>query len=139
MANPKTELLRRVPLFGGLDRRGLEEIGRWAEEVELPAGTVLMREGQAGHEFFLIVDGRVRIERSGQLVGMAGPGDFLGEIALVDGGPRSATAIAESNVRALVLGQREFHSVLGRHPQIQLQVLKALAQRVRRAEPNVPH
>ncbi len=139
MADPKTDLLGRVPLFAGLDRRGLQEIGRLAEEVDLPAGTVLMREGQVGHEFFLIVDGNVRVERGGRLIHVSGPGDFLGEIALVDGGPRSATATAEGPVRALVLGQREFHSVLERHPQIQLQVLKALAKRVRRAEPDIPH
>jgi CRP/FNR family cyclic AMP-dependent transcriptional regulator len=139
MADPKTELLRRVPLFAGLDRRGLNEIGRLAEEVDLPAGAVLMREGQTGHEFFLIVDGRVRVERGGRVVNVAGPGDFLGEIALVDGGPRSATATAEERVRAIVLGQREFHSVLERHPQIRLQVLNALAKRVRQAEPDAAH
>jgi hypothetical protein len=91
----KLELLRRVPLFTGLGGRELEEVGRLADEVELPAGRVLTHEGRSADEFFVIVDGSVRIERGGVTVAQLGDGDFLGEIALIDGGPRTATATAE--------------------------------------------
>ncbi len=81
----KLELLRGVPLFTGLGRRELERLGELGDEVDLPAGRTFVREGDRGHEFFVILDGRVRIERGGQTLTTLGRGDFLGEIALVDG------------------------------------------------------
>jgi CRP-like cAMP-binding protein len=135
----KLELLRRVPLFADLSGRELEEIGRLADEVDLPAGRELTHEGQSGGEFFVIVDGTVRIERGGRHVSDLGPGDFLGEIALIDGGPRTATAITQGPARLLVLAHREFDSLLDRFPTIQATILKALAFRVRRLEPDAPH
>ena len=139
MADTKLDLLRRVPLFSGLDRSGLEQVAKLADEVEVAAGAVLTREGETGHEFFVVVDGRVRVEQGGQLVNTLGAGDFLGEISLVDGGPRSATATSEGGARLLVVGHREFHSLLAEFPKIQLQILQALAERVRRVERNPAH
>jgi len=131
----KLELLRQVPLFAGLGRRELGEVGRLADEVELPAGRVLTREGHSADEFFIIVHGAVRVERGGVTVNRLGDGDFLGEIALVDGGPRTATATIEEPGRFLVIGHREFHSLLDQFPTVQLAVLQALAQRVRSLDP----
>lgn len=132
----KLQLLRRVPLFAGLGNREIEEVGRLVDEVDLPEGRELTREGRTANEFFVILDGRIRIDRGGATLRTLDAGDFLGEIALVDGGPRTATATAETPVRALVIGHREFHSLLDRFPSIQGSVLKALAERVRRTEPD---
>jgi CRP-like cAMP-binding protein len=130
----KLELLAKVPLFAKLDHKSLEKVGRLADEIDLPAGKMLMHEGELPYEFFLIVDGQVRIERDGQQLNVLGAGDFLGEIALLDGGRRTATATTVTPVRLLVLGTREFHSLLAEHPDIRESVLAALAERVRKLE-----
>ena len=135
----KLELLKRVPLLSGLGKRDIEEVGRLADEVDLPAGHVLMREGATGNEFFVIIEGSVRIERGGATLASLGAGDFLGEIALVDDGPRTATATTESPARLLVVGHREFHSLMAQFPTIQTSVLQALAQRVRLLDPETAH
>ena len=88
----KLELLSKVPLLAGLDRHALEEVGRLADEVDLPAGRVAARQGTSGDEFFLILDGTVRIERDGQLLRDLGPGDYFGELALLGHTGRTATA-----------------------------------------------
>jgi CRP-like cAMP-binding protein len=131
----KLEMLRTVPLFAGLGARELEEVGRLTDEVDLPAGRELTHEGRSANEFFVIIDGSVRIDRGGETVRHLRDGDFLGEIALVDGGPRTATATTEGPGRYLVIGHREFHSLLERFPSMQTTVLKALAQRVRNLDP----
>jgi CRP/FNR family transcriptional regulator, cyclic AMP receptor protein len=132
----KLKLLKGVPLFSRLGGHALEEVGRLAEEIDLPAGRELMRQGSPGSEFFVIVTGTVRIDQDGSTIRTLGPGDFLGEIALIDGGPRTATATAESAVRVLVLGRREFNTLIADFPEIRLAVLEALAHRVRRHEPD---
>jgi CRP/FNR family transcriptional regulator, cyclic AMP receptor protein len=131
----KLELLKGVPLLAGLGRREIEEVGRLAEEVDVSAGHVLMRQGGSGSEFFVIVDGTVRIEQNGGTIATLGPGDFLGEIALVDDGPRTATATTESASKLLVVGHREFHSLMDQFPTIRTCVLQELAARVRRLDP----
>lgn len=135
----KLELLRGVPLFSRLAARDLEEIGRLADEVDVAAGRELMREGERGLEFYVIVDGSVRVERGGRLLRMLGSGDFLGEIALLDGGPRSATATTETASRLLVLGRQEFQTLIADVPGIRTAVLEALAERVRNLEPDASH
>ena len=131
----KLQLIARVPIFARLRGRDLERVGQLVEEIDVPAGKVLMRQGETGHEFFLIVDGRVRVERDGRVLKNRSAGEFVGEIALIDEGPRSATVTCETPCRLLVLGHREFHTLLGEHPDLQLLVLKTLAERVRHLEP----
>ena len=131
----KLKLIAGVPLFAHLRGRDLERVGQLAEEIEVPAGRVLIRQGTIGQEFFVIVEGRVKVERDGELLKVRGPGEFVGEIALIDEGPRSATVTSEIPCRLLVLAHREFHTLLSDHPDIQLLVLKALAERVRQLEP----
>ena len=127
----KARLIGRVPLFAGLDGTALGEVARLADEVDVDAGTVLTTQGRSGGEFFVIVSGRVSVERDGARVRDLGPGDFLGEIALVDGGPRTATTTATEPSRLLVLAHREFHSLLDGYPGVRMAVLEALASRVR--------
>ena len=135
----KLELLRRVPLFAGCGRRDVEEIGRLVEEVDVPAGTVLTREGATGGEFFVIVDGEVAIDREGRRIRTLGPGDFLGEIAMIDHGPRTASATTLGPARLLVLAPREFHSLLDSHAGIRTAVLQKLAERVRNLDQEAAH
>jgi CRP/FNR family transcriptional regulator, cyclic AMP receptor protein len=138
-ADRKLELLGRVPLFSSLRRRDLERVGQLADEIDVPAGKVLMRQGDAGQEFFIILDGTIRVERDGRTIASQGPGEFLGEIALVDEAPRSATVICETPCRLLVIGHREFHELLQEQRVIERAVLVALADRVRRLEPQQAH
>jgi CRP/FNR family cyclic AMP-dependent transcriptional regulator len=135
----KLELLRRVPLFAGCRGRSLELIGRLADEVDMKDGHYLTREGEFAQEFFVIVEGRVRIERDHQVINRLGPGDFLGEIALIDHGRRTATAITEGPSRLLVINGPGFHALLDDSPTVRLAVLKALAARVRHLEPDAPY
>ncbi len=130
----KTKMLSRVPLFAGLGERALEQVAGLADEVDVAAGTTLTHEGATGGEFFIIIDGGVEITRAGGVLNTLGPGDFLGEIALVDGGPRTATARTTSASRLLVLASREFHTLLADQPEVRLGVLQALAARVRRLD-----
>jgi len=132
--DPKLELLGRVPLFAGCTARDLEEIGKLADEVDVPAGHILMREGATAQEFFVLIEGSIRVDRGGTLISKLGSGAFVGEIGLVDGGPRSATVTAETPSRLFVIGHREFYSLLERHPRIQIEVLQALARRVRQLQ-----
>jgi CRP-like cAMP-binding protein len=137
--NTKLDMLRRVPLFTGCKTSALEQIGRLADEVDVADGYTLIREGTFGEQFFLILEGRVRIERGGQTVRTLGPGEFLGEIALIDKGRTTATATTEGPARLFVLGHREFNSLLDQSPAIRLEVMAALAARVRQLEPDAPH
>jgi CRP/FNR family transcriptional regulator, cyclic AMP receptor protein len=130
----KTDLLRHVPLFAACGGKQLDAIGQLADEIDVPAGTTLMKEGERGGEFFVIVDGTVRVEKGGTTLRTMHAGEFLGEIALVDGGPRTATAITETPSRLLVVAHREFHTLMQDHPAISMAVLEALAQRVRNVD-----
>ena len=105
----------------------------------MPAGQVLIREGAWAQEFFVVIEGALRIEQDGRHISTLGPGNFVGEIALIDGGPRTATVIADVPSRLLVLAHREFHTLLEQNPAIQLQVLQALARRVRTLAPEAAH
>jgi CRP-like cAMP-binding protein len=135
----KLELLKRTPLLAGLGRKDLEEVGRLADEVDLKADHVLMREGDVGREFFVIVEGQVRIEKGGRPIRTMGPGEFVGDIALVTERPRTATATTETPCRLLVLGHREFHQLMDQYPSIRLSVLESMAMRLRDLEPDVVH
>jgi CRP-like cAMP-binding protein len=99
-----------------------------------PAGAVLTRTGDPGNEFFLLVDGTARVEVSPEKQGRVGPGDFFGEMSLLDGEPRSATVVAETPIRVLVIERRHFTKLLSEIPQITHTLLATLTRRVRQAE-----
>ena len=127
----KLAVLAKVPLLSGLDQKQLTEVGQLCDEVDVPAGYVLMREDTPGSEFFVILDGSVEITAGGATLRTMGANEFLGEIALVDHGHRTATATAKTPTRLLVMGTREFKSLLSAHPEIQGEVMLALAKRIR--------
>jgi len=135
----KVELLSKVPLLAGLSRKDLEQVAQISDEVDLPAGRVLMKQGDYGSEFFVIIKGSVRVERDGQVLRELGSGDFLGELALLGDIARTATATCVTDGRLLVLGHREFHSLMDAYPDIQKIVLQTVAQRMARLEPDQPH
>ncbi|MEO6294831.1 MAG: cyclic nucleotide-binding domain-containing protein [Candidatus Limnocylindria bacterium] len=135
----KLELLHRIPLFSGLDKRQLLRLGQLTDEVDVADGRVLMREGQPGDELFIVIQGTLRVEREGQVVARRGPGEFVGEIALVDEGPRVATVVSDGPARLLVVGHRAFHTLMEEFPPIQLVVLRELARRVRHLDREEPH
>jgi CRP/FNR family transcriptional regulator, cyclic AMP receptor protein len=135
----KLELLRTVPLFSGLSIRELRRIGELVDEVDLPAGRVLMRQGEHGSEMLVVIDGSARIERDGAVIAERGAGEVLGEIALLDGGPRTATVTLTRDSRLLVLGRREFQAAMDELPDVRLRVLEAVAQRVRTLDSSKAH
>jgi CRP/FNR family transcriptional regulator, cyclic AMP receptor protein len=134
----KLELLERVPLFAGVAREGLEEIGRITEEIDVPEGRALTHEGRHEGYFFVIVSGTVRIERGGRTINTIGAGDFLGEIALLDDGPRTATATTESPCRLLSMTHQRFHGLLDTSPSVRTAILEAVGQRLRALDAETP-
>jgi CRP-like cAMP-binding protein len=128
--NAKLDLLRRVPLFAGCTKSQLAEIGLIADELDLPAGKALIREGERGREFFVIVDGSVAVTRKGRKVPIRGGAEFFGEMSLLSDAPTNATVTATSDVRALVITARSFKTLLAESPGIQMKILQSLAERV---------
>jgi len=130
----KADVLKKVPLFNGLTRHHLDLVAREADEVKADAGSVLTRQGGLGREFLLILDGGGRVEREGKLIARLGPGDFFGEMSLIDGMPRSATVIAESPTALLVIEARSFRKLLDAVPGLQRKLLITLCARLRAAD-----
>jgi CRP/FNR family cyclic AMP-dependent transcriptional regulator len=127
----KLEVLRSVPLFADLDERALQAVAVLAREQAHKAGEVLMLEGEPGEEFYVIVDGTIRIERGGRAIRSMTAGGFLGEIALFERRPRTATATAMSDVTVLVLHQHEFDRLLDTLPAVSRRVRAAMDRRER--------
>ena len=127
--------MRKVPLFRGMSTSALETVADRATETTFADGETVTREGEPGNTFYIVTDGRLHVSKEGTMVRDLGPGDFLGEIALIDHGRRTASATAETDCRLLVLGHREFHSLLDAQPDIRVHVLEALARRVRQLTP----
>jgi CRP/FNR family transcriptional regulator, cyclic AMP receptor protein len=128
--NTKIDLLKRVPLFADCSKRELQEISLVTDEVDLPAGFQLTKEGASGQEFVLIVEGAADVIRRGKKINTVAGGDFVGEIALVIDEPRTATVRTTEPTQALVLTRRDFRALMKRVPSIQLKVLDAVAARL---------
>jgi CRP/FNR family transcriptional regulator, cyclic AMP receptor protein len=126
----KVEALKRAPLFDGLSRKELVELARLTEDVEVPAGKVLCKEGETGREFFVIIDGTVEIEAKGKQLATLGAGDFLGEIALLEQTPRLATATAKTPLRFFVLTREAFRHLVDQNRSVERKVMRALALRL---------
>lgn len=131
----KVAALKRAPLFEGLSKQELTLLARACEDLDVAAGRVLCREGESGSEFFVIVEGQVKVEQGGKELTTLGPGDFFGEIALVENVKRTATVTATTPLRFFVLTRQAFWNLLDSSPRVQQKVLKALARRVLVADP----
>lgn len=128
-------MLARVPIFSGLSRRELEAIARQGKEVRRRAGAVLAQEGETGLGFFLILEGEARVTVRGRFRRTLGPGNFFGEISLLDGGPRTATVTAASPVRLLGITQWVFKRLIDQHPSMASKMLRVMASRLRASSP----
>jgi CRP/FNR family cyclic AMP-dependent transcriptional regulator len=136
----KTELLRGVPLFSACSKRELSRIASLTDEIEVPKGRVLTREGDRGSECFVVVDGRATVTLGDRArVARLGPGDCFGEMSLLDRQPRSATVEAQTDMLLLVLDSRSFSSLIDEVPSVARKVLVAMAGRLRSAEGELTH
>jgi CRP/FNR family transcriptional regulator, cyclic AMP receptor protein len=130
----KIERLKEVSLFEGCSQRQLRRVARIARVFDVAAGTLLTRAGEPGDEFFLIVDGTARAEVSAEKHVLLHPGEFFGEMSLLDGGPRSATVVADTPGRLLVISRGHFAVLLKDVPGLTETLLVTLSRRVRQAE-----
>jgi CRP/FNR family transcriptional regulator, cyclic AMP receptor protein len=126
----RTDVLKRVPLFGGLSKRVLGEVAKIADEIDLAEGKVLIREDEPGRQFFVLLDGEAEVRRKGRKVNTMKAGDFFGEISLVTERPTTATVTLTEPATALVISRPAFRRMLLSQPGVQIQVLEALAERV---------
>jgi CRP/FNR family cyclic AMP-dependent transcriptional regulator len=127
-------ILRGVPLFTGMTDRALEAIGDLVSERSFDTDEDLVRQGDPGDSFLILRDGSASVLVDDRPVHELGAGDFLGEISLIDGGPRTATVRANAPIHALVIGRDDFATLLERHPSVRLELLMALTARIRRSE-----
>lgn len=127
----QVEHLRRVPLFAGCSKRELSAIQRVGDEIKMADGTVVIDQGQFGHEAFVILEGSVIVKRNARKVATLGPGEVVGELALLDHGPRTATAICDGDCSLFVIEQRHFRGVIEHHPSVAMKLLTELAERIR--------
>jgi CRP/FNR family cyclic AMP-dependent transcriptional regulator len=128
--NAKVELIKKAPLFSECSRKDLNEIAGIADEIDLREGKELTKEGGPGREFFVLVEGTADVKKGNRRINKMGAGDFFGEISLITQRPRTATVTATSPVRALVITDRSFRSLLEHQPEIQGKVMSALAARL---------
>jgi CRP/FNR family cyclic AMP-dependent transcriptional regulator len=125
------EMLHAVPLLSACNKKELREVAKLGVPLPVADGAVLTEQGKPGREFFLVLDGKDRCEVDGSVVAEFGPGDFFGEMALLDHGPRHATVVADGPGEVLVLDGREFNTLLEASPTIARKLLTALAERER--------
>jgi CRP-like cAMP-binding protein len=122
--------LARVPLFSACSRDELRRLSRHTTDIPIAEGHVLVREGDRGLEFFVIVDGQAKITRRGRKVGELGPGDFFGELALLIDSQRNATITAITPMEAIVLSRREFEAALADAPRMTRKIMAGMAARL---------
>lgn len=125
------ETLAEIPLFSALSKRDLQRIARASDEITRDAGTLLVDQGDMGREAFVIIDGTATVKRNNRKVGTLGPGDAIGELSLLDHGPRTASVTADGPMTLLVLSAREFRGVIEEVPGLAHKLLGQLAARVR--------
>jgi len=126
----KVDALRQCPLFAELSRDELQELAKNTEDLEVDAGKVLCREGEPAQEFFVIIEGEAEATKDGEALRTMGPGDFFGEIGLIEDIPRTATVTAATSVRLFVLTGQSFRSVVEAQPEVENKVLRTLARRL---------
>ena len=135
----RAELLAGCPLFKGIDADGLAKLAALATSVDFPAGHVIARQGEIGTGFFVIVSGGVRVVRDGNVVARLGPGEFFGELSVLDRMPRNATVAADAPTSCLALASWDFENVLLAEPALTLAILRGVAMRLREVTESTRH
>jgi CRP/FNR family cyclic AMP-dependent transcriptional regulator len=130
----KLDLLAEIPMFSACTKKELRDIAGVSDRVSALEGEILSKEGQPGREFFVIAKGKAKVTINGEEVAVLGPGDFFGEMALLDQGPRSATVVATTPLTVYVIAAKEFGDLIDRVPFVARKILRGLSQRLRRAE-----
>jgi len=134
LATPHREaLIAACPLFRGLDAGGVAAVAQATVEVEFAADRTIARQGEIGTGLFIVADGVVRVVRDGEIIARLGPGEFFGELSVLDGGPRNASVIADGATTCLALATWDAERVLREQPGVALAVLRVLAARLREA------
>ena len=132
--------LADVPLFSALSRKDLQRIAKASDEVDVKAGRVLVDQGKTGHEFFLILDGSASVRRNNRKVATLKAGQYFGELSLLSREPRDASVVADTDMKLLILGQREFTGLLDSVPGLASKILAIMARRLRETDlKNVSH
>jgi CRP/FNR family cyclic AMP-dependent transcriptional regulator len=129
----KRDLLKKVPLFSNLSKGNLDEIAKIADETEVSAGKAIAKEGETGLEFVFILEGQAKVEKHGKVVNRLAPHDFFGEVAIIDGRPRTATVTAETDMKLLVVESRYFARLLEKTPGLLNEIMVALCKYIRDA------
>lgn len=127
----RVERLRAIPLFSGCSEKQLRFIATRVEDLDFPSGRVLTEQGRSGGEFFIVLSGEAEVRHDGAVVNTMKAGDHFGEIALLDNGPRTATVVARTPMRCLVLSPRQFQDVLHQDAEIAVTLLHAVTHRLR--------
>ncbi len=130
----KAEALRAVPLFAGFSKKHLMEVARHVDELILPAGDILTKEGEIAREALLVVKGNVAVLREGRQVATRGAGDMFGEMSLIDHHPHSSTCVAEDECVVLVMSSRDFSALIATLPEMARQVMMTLSRRLRESD-----
>ncbi|MFV1962026.1 MAG: Crp/Fnr family transcriptional regulator [Acidimicrobiia bacterium] len=126
----KIDALRRIPLFGELSKKELVFLARMTTEVDVREGYTLVRQGEMGREAMIVESGTAVVRRNNRKVDDLGPGDFFGEMSLIDHMPRNADVIATSDMTVLVMDSREFSTVLDTYPTVAVKILKTVVERL---------
>jgi len=132
MSDPKIEALGRVPLFAGCSRKDLEFLITRTDEVDVPAGQALIKQGKPGDTFYLLLDGQATVHVDGHDRPPMGPGSFFGEISILDRGPATATVVTSTPARLMVMSHAQFRDAIKANDQLLAQVMSAMAERLRR-------
>jgi CRP/FNR family transcriptional regulator, cyclic AMP receptor protein len=135
----RMELLAGCLLFEGIDAQGLAKIAALTTPVDFPAGHVIARQGEIGTGFFVVVSGQVRVVRDGTVVARLGPGEFFGELSVLDRMPRNATVLADTETSCLALASWDFEKVLLEEPALTLAILRGVATRLREVTESARH
>jgi CRP/FNR family cyclic AMP-dependent transcriptional regulator len=135
----KVELLRKVAIFSGIPDRALATIADQTEVIDFPAGRYIVRQGQVGTGFYMVTSGRARAVRAGKTLARFGPGEFFGELSVLDQMPRSAHVIADESTTCLALASWNFTRLLEDYPKITLSILREVARRLKAADDSPRH
>ena len=126
----KAKVIAQVPLFAGLSKKELAQVASIADEIDFPSGKTLIREGDRGREFFVVLEGSAEVTRTGKVLATHGDGAFFGEVSLMCDAPRNATVTTNAPTRVLVITDRDFQALVKSSPGIALKVLQAVGERL---------